>query len=61
VTSENTIYRENDIKNSNTEHAEFIKMLNLLKWSSYFWFTIGLATGVIIMIIVNSKIYCEMW
>jgi len=60
VTSENT-YRENEIKNSNIDHAELIKMLNALKWANYFWFTIGFAIGVTIMLIVNSKIYCEMW
>ncbi|XP_071558354.1 uncharacterized protein [Temnothorax nylanderi] len=60
----NATDKENNTKeydtNPNTTHINYTE-LNILKWPQYFWFTIGFGTGVLIMLIINAKLYCQVW
>ncbi|XP_018361025.1 PREDICTED: uncharacterized protein LOC108759863 [Trachymyrmex cornetzi] len=54
----NTTYRENKTeKVSNTEFVNY----SILHWPNYLWFVAGLGTGIFIMFIINSNLYCQVW
>ncbi|XP_018057222.1 PREDICTED: uncharacterized protein LOC108693063 [Atta colombica] len=56
----NTTYRENKTEEYQVSNIEFVNY-SILHWPNYLWFAAGLGTGIFIMLIINSNLYCKVW
>ncbi|XP_012056208.1 PREDICTED: uncharacterized protein LOC105619295 [Atta cephalotes] len=56
----NTTYRENKTEEYQVSNIEFVNY-SILHWPNYVWFAAGLGTGIFIMLIINSNLYCKVW
>jgi len=56
----NTTYRENKTEEYQVSNTEFVNY-SILHWPNYLWFAAGLGTGIFIMLIINSNLYCKVW
>ncbi|XP_018314721.1 uncharacterized protein [Mycetomoellerius zeteki] len=56
----NTTYRENKIEEYQISNTDFVNY-SILYWPNYSWFAAGLGTGILIMLIINFNLYCQVW
>ncbi|XP_036149952.1 uncharacterized protein LOC118647954 [Monomorium pharaonis] len=50
-----------EYKDINPNRYVYYRISNILKWPNYYWFGSGFGFGVLIMLIINSNLYCHFW